>query len=78
MTKSNFNQRFSFDTKGPISPSSEGNSYIMVIVDAFTHYVAFNPIPHFNAYYAYKTLYEHWTLDSKIRFTRNTIHGQWH
>ena len=27
-----FNHRISFDTKGPISPSSEGNSYIMVIV----------------------------------------------
>ena len=47
-----FNDRISFDTKGPISPSSEGNSYIMVIVDAFTHYVALNPVPHCNAYYA--------------------------
>ena len=44
-----FNHRISFDTKGPISPSSEGNSYIMVIVDAFTHYVALNPVPHCNA-----------------------------
>ena len=52
-----FNHRISFDTKGPISPSSEGNSYIMVIVDAFTHYVAINPVPHCNAYYAYTTLY---------------------
>ena len=51
-----FNHRISFDTKGPISPSSEGNSYIMVIVDAFTHYVALNPVPHCNAYYAYTTL----------------------
>ena len=32
----------------------------MVIVDAFTHYAALNPVPHFNAYYAYTTLYEHW------------------
>ena len=55
-----FNHRISFDTKGPISPSSEGNSYIMVIVEAFTHYVALNPVPHCNAYYAYTTLYEHW------------------
>ena len=55
-----FNHRLSFDTKGPISPSSEGNFYIMVIVDAFTHYVAFNPVPNCNAYYAYTTLYEHW------------------
>ena len=55
-----FNHRISFDTKGPISPSSKGKSYIMVIVDAFTHYVALNLVPHCNAYYAYKTLYEHW------------------
>ena len=32
----------------------------MVIVDAFTHTVALNPVPHCNAYYAYTTLYEHW------------------
>ena len=31
----------------------------MVIVDAFTHYVALNPVPHCNAYYAYTKLYEH-------------------
>ena len=55
-----FKHRISFDTKGPISSSSEDNSYIMVIVDAFTDYVALNPVPHCNAYYAYTTLYEHW------------------
>ena len=54
-----FNQRILFDTKGPISSSSEGNSYTMVIVDAFTHYVALNHVPHCNAYHAYTTLYEH-------------------
>ena len=32
----------------------------MVIVDAFTHYVALNPVPHCKTYYAYTTLYEHW------------------
>ena len=32
----------------------------MVIVDAFTHYVTLNQVPHCNAYYAYTTLYEHW------------------
>ena len=52
-----FNHRISLDKKGPISPSSEGNSYIMVIVDAFTHYVALNPVPQCNAYYAYTSLY---------------------
>ena len=55
-----FNGRISFDTKGQISPSFEGNSYIMVIFGAFTHYVALNPAPHCNGYYAYTTLYEHW------------------
>ena len=55
-----FNHRISFVTKGPISPSSERNSYIMVIVNAFTRYVALNPVPHCNAYYAYATFYEHW------------------
>ena len=54
------NHRISFDTKGPISPSSEENYYIMVTVDPFTHYVALNPVPHCNAYYTYTTLYEHW------------------
>ena len=54
-----FNHRISFDTEGPISPSSEEKSYIMVIVDAFTHYVALNPVPHCNAYYAYTIFYEH-------------------
>ena len=55
-----FKHRISFDTKGPISPSSKGNSYKMVIVDAFTHYVALNPVTQCNAYYAYTTLYKHW------------------
>ena len=55
-----FNLRISFDAKEPVSPSSEGNSYIMVIVDAFTHYVALKPVLHCNAYYAYTTFYEHW------------------
>ena len=55
-----FNHRISFDTKRPKSPSSEGNSYIMVIVDAFTHYVVLNPVPHGNAFYAYTIHYEHW------------------
>ena len=32
-----FNHSNSFDTKGPISPTSKGNLYMMVIVDAFTH-----------------------------------------
>ena len=47
-------------TKGPLLPSSEGSSYIRVLIDAFTHHEALNPVPHFNAYYAYTTIYEPW------------------
>ena len=46
--------------KGLISPSSEGNSYTIVKVDAFTHYVALSPVAPCNDYYAYTTFYEHW------------------
>ena len=35
------------DTKGPISFSSQGTSYSFVIVDAFSHFVVSNPVPHF-------------------------------
>ena len=55
----------------------------MVIVDAFTHYVALNPVPHCNAYYAYTTLYEHWitkfglpeilVTDNSTEFINNEI-----
>ena len=55
----------------------------MVIVDEFTHYVALNPVPHCNAYYAYKTLYEHsmakfglpekLVTDNGTEFTNNEI-----
>ena len=64
-----FNHRFSFDTKGPISqisPSSERNAYIIALVDAFTHYVALNLVPHCNAYYPYTTLYEYWIAKFRL------------
>ena len=32
----------------------------MVIVDAFTDYVALNLVPFCNVYFAYTRLYEHW------------------
>ena len=34
-----FNYRISMDSKGPINPPSNQNSYIHVIVDAFSHFV---------------------------------------
>ena len=39
-----FNYRISMDTKGPINPPSNQNSYIHVIVDAFSHYVVTAPV----------------------------------
>ena len=36
---------FSMDTKSLISPSSDGKSYVYVIVDAFTHFIVFHPSP---------------------------------
>ena len=38
-----FNYRISMDTKGPISPSSDGNCYVYVIEDAFAHCVVLHP-----------------------------------
>ena len=55
----------------------------MVIVDAFTHYGALNPIPHCNAYYAFTTLYEHWiakllVADNGTEFVKNEINTLCH
>ena len=55
----------------------------MVIADAFPLYEALKPVTHCNAYYAYKTLYEHWIAkfglpeildtDNGIEFINNEI-----
>ena len=55
-----FNHRISMDTKGPISQSSDGNSYVYVIVDAFTNYVAIHPSPKKDATNALTVLFDHW------------------
>ena len=45
-----FNHRISFDTKGAIALSSKRSSYMKVTVDAFSHYVALNAVPHCSVY----------------------------
>ena len=50
------------DTKGPIHSSSEGNNFIFVIVDAFSHYVTIMCAPKNNAHYAFTALFEHWFM----------------
>ena len=55
-----FNYRISMDTKGPIIPPSKQNSYIYVIVDAFSHFVVTVPVKQNNAQNAVNSLLHHW------------------
>ena len=55
-----FNHRISMDTKGPISLSSDENSYVYVIVDAFTHFVVLHPSTKNDAKNALTVLFDHW------------------
>ena len=48
------------DTKGPISPSLHNNSYIFVIIGAFSHFVVTNPAPHISSKLALQTFLHHW------------------
>ena len=57
-----FNHRVSRDTKGPISPSSDGSSYVYVILDAFTQYVLVHPSPKNDATNALTVLFGHWIV----------------
>ena len=47
----------------------------MAIVDGFTHYVALTPVPHYNAYYAYTTLYDYWIAKFGLPETLVTDNG---
>ena len=55
-----FNYIKSIDTKGPINPSSKLNSYIHVIVDAFSHFVVTVPTKQNNSQNAVNSLLHHW------------------
>ena len=57
-TKTHFNETIMIDTKGPINPPSDGNQYIFVIVDLFSHFVTIRCAPKNNAHYAYTALFE--------------------
>ena len=54
-----FNHRISMDTKAPIYPSSDGNSYVYVIEDTFTHYVVLYPSTKNDATNALNVLLDH-------------------
>ena len=55
-----FNYRISMDTKRPINPPSKQNSYIHVIVDAFSHFVVTIPVRRNNAQNVVNSLLHHW------------------
>ena len=55
-----FNYRISMDTKGPLNPPFNQDSYIHVIVDAFSHFVVTVPIKQKNAQNAVNSLLHHW------------------
>ena len=57
-----FNSRISMDTKGPITPSLQNESYIHVIVDDFSHFVVTVPIKSNNAKTTVKTLLHQWIV----------------
>ena len=55
-----FNCRIPMDTKGPISTTSNGNSYIFAIIDAFSHFIITNPTSNIKSKHATNTLLYHW------------------
>ena len=57
-----FNYRISMNTKGPITPSSQSNFFMNVIVDSFNHFVVTVPMKSNNAKTAVKTLLNHWIV----------------
>ena len=57
-----FNHRISMDTKVPISPLSDGNSYVYAIVDAFIHYVVLHPSPKNDANHALTVQFDRWIV----------------
>ena len=71
-----FNHRISMDTKGQISPSSDRNSYVYVILDAFTHYVVLHPSHKNDATHVLTVLFHHWIVKfgiPNILLTENGI-----
>ena len=63
-----FNYRISMETKRPINPPSKQNSYIHVIVVAFSHFVVTVPVKQNNAQNAVNSLLHHWILNLDLPF----------
>ena len=63
------------DTKFPISLSSDGNSYVYIIVDAFTHYVVIHLSPKNDVTHALTVLFDHWIVKLGIKYIFVTDNG---
>ena len=57
-----FEYRISKDTEGPISPFSQGTSYIFQIIDAFSQLVVVNPASHISSKYVMQSPLHHWSF----------------
>ena len=70
-----FTNRISMDTKGPINTPSKQNSYIHVIVDAFSHFVVTVPVNQNNTQNADNSLLHHWITKLGPPLYLNTDRG---
>ena len=75
-TKIYFNELIMIITNGPIKQSSDGQYFIFVIIDAFSHYVSLMGATKNSTYYSYTALFEHWLknigLPDQIRSDNGT------
>ena len=72
-----FKYRISVDTKVPIAPSSQGNSYIFVKIDDISRLVVSNTAPQISSKYAIQTLLYPWITSfgphEYLVFDRGTV-----
>jgi hypothetical protein len=57
---SHFNDRVSADLCGPFKPTLQGNVYVLVLVDMFTKYSRFVPLPNKKGETVAKAIFEQW------------------
>ena len=52
-------ERLNIDTLGPFKPDSKGNTYIIVVIDAFSRWIELYPVPDLTAEVATEALLQH-------------------
>ena len=48
------------DTWGPATETTDGNKYVLTIVDAFSHLCMFVPLPSIESHVVAKAFHDHW------------------